>query len=89
MMVDVEDEYSRLANVKLSLEETVEQVRDFFRPLVMILSINDITFLDGTGNRLMLKRCKSNAAQFHVLKSHSLRAVRNKFHSFLPNSYEF
>lgn len=29
MMVDVEDEYSRLTNMKLSLEETVEQVRDF------------------------------------------------------------
>uniref|UniRef100_A0A8C1CVJ1 Kinetochore protein NDC80 n=1 Tax=Cyprinus carpio carpio TaxID=630221 RepID=A0A8C1CVJ1_CYPCA len=27
MMVDVEDEYSRLTNVKLSLEETVEQVK--------------------------------------------------------------
>jgi len=29
MMVDVEDECSRLTNMKLSLEETVEQVRGF------------------------------------------------------------
>uniref|UniRef100_A0A8C2Q1V1 Kinetochore protein NDC80 n=1 Tax=Cyprinus carpio TaxID=7962 RepID=A0A8C2Q1V1_CYPCA len=68
MMVDVEDEYSRLTNVKVSLEDTVEQAQDFHSTSCnYLLSINGFQFMDGTGITLFLERCKSNAAQFHVL----------------------
>lgn len=42
MMVDVEDEYSRLTNMKMSLEETVEQVQDFY----LTSCVNGIKFGD-------------------------------------------
>uniref|UniRef100_A0A8C1NE09 Kinetochore protein NDC80 n=1 Tax=Cyprinus carpio TaxID=7962 RepID=A0A8C1NE09_CYPCA len=79
MMVDVEDEYSRLTNVKVSLEDTVEQAQDFHSTSCnYLLSINGFQFMDGTGITLLLERCKSNAAQFHVLQSHSFRKCLEK-----------